>query len=722
MKSLTILFCLWLSIYIQAQTTPSIPFHNVEITIDGKADEAIWQQLPEIIGFYNYAPTDIGLAEQQTVVKLFHNGSYLYVSAVYNDTESKSQVSSLKRDVPIGLSDGIVMLLDTQNQQQNAYYFSVNAEGALIDGLVERINDGFDFTVSWNAVWKAKTTTVGNQKCYEIAIPLKALNYNKGDTTFGIQFYVHDIKKNAWTILKKVKRNYRLFDLRFTEQFLVENLPEKSTSRFMVTPSVTVNYQNDVENTSELTTVKPSIDAQYNVTSSLKLDATLNPDFSQIDVDQQVTNLTRFSVFFPERRSFFLENSDLFSNLGVSGVNPFYSRRIGENNDIQFGLKLSGNVSPKTRIGVLNVQTDKSNDVTSQNFGVFVAEHQLSKNITATGFFTNRQQTDKFEFVDDYNRVTGLNINYKSNNNKWLGLANFGKSFNDETKKDNTFYNAGVWFNKRGLSWNVGVKSLGKNYITDIGFTPRLYNYDAINDVSIREGYTEFTAGTEYEKFYDDSKNINSIRLINYNNNVYFDENGNLNQWSQFLNSAIFFKNLSAIYYVLNYDYVDLKYGFDILGNGNALEPDNYRYANLKVGFNSANNTRFRYRINAQRGGFYNGKRTSGGLYLNYQMLPFANLEFSYDVNAIDLYELGKETFHLSRFTGEIFFNNRLNWTTYVQYNTQADNFNINSRLQWEYKPLSYVYLVVTDNYESISLLQRTNWGIAFKMNYRLDF
>jgi hypothetical protein len=101
-------------------------------------------------------------------------------------------------------------------------------------------------------------------------------------------------------------------------------------------------------------------------------------------------------------------------------------------------------------------------------------------------------------------------------------------------------------------------------------------------------------------------------------------------------------------------------------------------------------------------------------------MLPFANLELSYDINAIDLNELGKQTFHLTRFIGEIFFNNRLNWTTYVQYNTQRDNFNINSRLQWEYKPLSYIYLVISDNYNQD--ISRQNWGVAFKMNYRFDF
>ena len=100
--------------------------------------------------------------------------------------------------------------------------------------------------------------------------------------------------------------------------------------------------------------------------------------------------------------------------------------------------------------------------------------------------------------------------------------------------------------------------------------------------------------------------------------------------------------------------------------------------------------------------------------------MPFANLQLNYDYNKIDLDSLGKKTFHLTGFTGEVFFNNRLNWTTYVQYNTQSDNFNINSRLQWEYKPLSYMYLVISDNYNED--IVRKSWGVAFKMNYRFDF
>ncbi|WP_108868684.1 DUF5916 domain-containing protein [Aquimarina aquimarini] len=697
-----------------------IPFLQEKITVDGKQDESVWQQLPESTGFYNYAPTDIGEAERQTAVKLFHDGEYLYVSAVYKDTETNIQVSSLKRDVSIGISDSFVLILDTQNQQQNGYYFAVNGYGTQVDGLVERVNEGFDFSLSWNTIWKTATSVEGTDKIYELAIPLKALNFSGNNPVFGVQMYTRDIKENSWTILTNVKRNYRLFDLRFTTPFVVEDIPDRSVSRFAVTPSVTINHINDVANDEEETTIKPSLDIQYNLSSSLKLDATINPDFSQIDVDRQVTNLTRFALFFPERRNFFLENSDLFSNLGVEGVNPFYSRKVGRNSDILFGLKLSGNVLPKTRIGVLNVQTDQEDDIASQNYGALVVEQQLTKNFTTTGFLINRQQTDEFEFEDDYNRVAGVNLNFKSDNNKWTGVSNFGKSFNDSISGNNDFYNLGIWYSKRGFEWSAEVKSIDRNYITDVGFTPRLYNYDAINDEEIREGYTQTTARIEYEKFYEESKTLNSIRLLNYRNNNYFDKSGTLTQTSHFLNSAVRFKDLSAIYYVFTYDYIDLKYGFDPLGNGNPLQPDEYHSGILKIGYNSANNQKFRYRFNVQKGTYYGGSRTTAGTFLNYQLLPFANLEVSYDINAIDLDELGNETFHLARFSNEIFFNNRLSWSTYVQYNTQRDNFNINSRLQWEYKPLSYIYLVVSDNYNKN--IDRTNWGVAFKMNYRFDF
>ncbi len=708
--------------YAQAQTE-KIVFRNSTIKLDGNLTEPVWNDLVPEGKFLNYIPNNGDLATNKTVVKMFHNGKNLYISAVYHDAASEVQIASLKRDdigSAGGNSDSFALLIDTYNQQQSGYFFIVNMGGALIDALVARNGEGFRVSTSWNTIWNAKTSVKGNLKIFEIEIPLKALGYKADMPDWGVMFHTRNIKLNEWTTSTPIDRNYAQFDLRFTKAFKVENLPENKSSRFTVTPSITMNHTADVQSNVTNTTVKPSIDFQYNLSSSLKLDATINPDFSQIDVDRQVTNLSRFSVFFPERRNFFLENSDLFTNLGVSGVNPFYSRRIGANSEISFGIKLSGNVAKKTRLGILNVATKANGDSPAQNYGALVVQQQLSETFTATGFMINRQETAGFSFEYDYNRVAGVNLNYQSKNKKWTGLANFAGSATSNISGDTNFYNLGVWYNNKSASGYVGIRKVEKNYITDIGFVPRLYNYDAISESVVREGYTQTSGRITLTKFYKDSKTFDNYRYFNLSNNTYLDDQGVISQSRNVLNNNLTFKNQSSIYGWIIHEYVNLKYVFDIFQNGNAIAVDQYNYVNTGVGYSSADNKKFQFGGTASFGTYYSGRRNRLAMNAQYQLMPLARLQLSYERNDIDLKALGNDTFHLARFTGEVFFSNRLNWTTYVQYNTQFDNFNINTRLQWEYKPLSYVYLVISDNFNQN--ITRQNWGAAFKMNYRFDF
>lgn len=705
---------------VQAQR---IIYSNTSIDLDGELNESIWDTLIPEKDFKNHIPNNGSLAPNTTAVKMFHNGEKLYISAVYTDVSPTVQIGSLKRD-HIGVSgaesDSFAIIIDTYQQQQSGFFFIVNMGGTLIDALVARNRDRFSVNTSWNAIWNAKTSTKGNHKIYEIEIPLKALGYKVDSPEWGVMFHTRNIKLNEWTTNTAIDRNYQLFDLRFAKTFYVENLSENKTSRFAVTPSVTMNYAKDVTNNIDDTTLKPSVDIQFNVSSSLKLDATINPDFSQIDVDQQVTNLSRFSVFFPERRNFFLENSDLFTGLGISGVNPFYSRRIGANSEISFGLKLSGNINKKTRLGVLNVATKSKDNSPSQNYGALVIQQQLSNAFTATGFLINRQETDGFSFLNDYNRITGININYQSKNNKWTGLANFAGSATNAISGDNKFYNLGIWYNNINVSGYLGVRKIGANYITDVGFTPRLYNFDALTGTTIREGYTQASSRISLTKFYKNSKTFDRHRYFNMSNQTYWDDLGTITQATTVLNNDLIFKNQSSVYGGFRYEYVQLKYAFDPLNNGNPILPNLYKYLDFGMGYDSPENKQFQYGGNISYGSYYNGHKNRIRINTQYRLTPLARLQIRYERNDIDLNELGKATFHLTRFTGEVFFSNRLNWTTYIQYNTQFDNFNINSRLQWEYKPLSYIYLVISDNYNQD--ITRKNWGIAFKMNYRFDF
>ncbi|OUS00990.1 hypothetical protein A9Q86_09605 [Flavobacteriales bacterium 33_180_T64] len=700
-----------------------IVFSENMIQLDGELNESIWNDLIPEDGFLNYIPNNGDLASNKTEVKLFHNGKNLYISAVYYDTTSDVQIGSLKRDDignSGGNSDSFAIIIDTYNQQQSGYFFIVNMGGALIDALVSRSGDGFRVSTSWNTAWNARTSVKGNLKIFEVEIPLKALGYKADNPNWGLMFHTRNIKLNEWTTSTPIDRNFSQFDLRLSKPFEVENLSENKSSRFAVTPSITMNNLENVTNNTKETNIKPSVDVQYNVNSSLKLDVTINPDFSQIDVDRQVTNLSRFSVFFPERRNFFLENSDLFTNLGVSGVNPFYSRRIGAESDISFGVKLSGNIAKKTRLGMLNVATKEKDGNSAQNYGALVVQQQLSDAFTATGFIINRQETDGFSFLDDYNRVGGLNLNYQSKNNKWSGLANIAQSFTSNVSGDNNFYNLGVWYNTINVSGYAGIRKVEKNYITDVGFVPRLYNYDAISESIIREGYTQASGRFTLTKFYKDSKIVDNYRYFNLSNNIYWDDQGEVLQSRSVLNNNLTFKNQSSIYGWIIHEYVNLKYAFDPLNNGNAIMVDQYNYMDTGLGYSSADNKKFQYGGDVGFGSYYSGHRNQFSVNAQYRLMPSARLQLRYERNGIDLKALGSDTFHLARFTGEIFFSNRLNWTTYVQYNTQFDNFNINSRLQWEYNPLSYIYLVISDNYNQD--ISRKNWGVAFKLNYRFDF
>ena len=698
-----------------------IPMIESDVVIDGNLDDSAWINAYEISDFYNKFPLDTGLSKNQMIVKLFHNKTYLYVSAIYYDNIEHNQMSSLKRDDIrnlIGLSDSFALVLDPFNQGQHGYYFAMNMGSAQADALIEKNEDSFYINSTWSTVWEGETKTEGQKKIYEMKIPLKSIGYDKNNSTWGILIYSNNIKVNRWISMKEFPRNYRHYDLRFRTPFIIELLENNSASKLTVTPSITNNYHTDMLDKENKNLLKPSIDAQYNLTSSLKLDVTVNPDFSQIDVDQQVVNLTRFAVNFPEVRSFFLENSDLFSNLGTAGVNPFYSRKIGQTSDIKYGLKLSGNLAQNTRLGVLNVQTKEHDDALAQNYSAAVVQQKLNNSINTTGFYINRQQADNFNFEDDYNRILGLNINYKSENNKWTGLTQYAKSITSNISDQNNFYHFGAWYNNRNKYFAVTYKHIEENYITDVGFVPRLQHYDPINDIFKRESYKELYADfrlTHFPKY----SSIDQYRYLFVKNNSFLDAEGNLTQSSTFLNNAIWFKNRSSIYLNVYHEYEKLKYSFDLLKNDSPITPGTYNYIAAQIGYNSIPNNVITYNIAARYGSQYDGNRTRGYLNLLYRIQPYANIGATYELNNIDLNELGEKTFHLINFKGEIFFSNRLNWTTYLQYNSRNDNFNINSRVQWEYKPLSYVYLVVTDNYTKH--IDRKNWAIALKTNLRLE-
>ena len=685
------------------------------MVIDGILDEEAWGFSQTVTGFYNHFPIDEGLSENQTEVKIFHDGVKLYIGAIYHDTQPQNNVNTLKRDLyyeGVFISDCFGVVLDPYNTQDNGYLFALNAEGVQYDALIGNIND---LNGSWNTIWEGKVSVEGNDKYYEMAIPLDALNFGNTNSVWGVQFFINDTKINLFSTAEPSPRNFDQYDLRYTKKIEVTDLPDKVTNKYSVQPSITATTTEDLQTDVKSDSYKVSLNGQYNISPSLRLDLAINPDFSQVEVDRQVTNLTRFAVNFPERRKFFLENSDLFSELGTFETNPFYSRRIGAATDIMYGAKISGNVSPNNRIGILNTHTNGDGETDGTNYTVAVTRHKFSSSINATGFVVNTQR------ANFHNRIGGANLDFKSPNGRWTSNTKYSKAFTSHLSGQNNFFSSQVEYNTKELTMVLEYQTTGKNYSAETGFIPYQFNYDAETETFIKEGFKVAVAGFQIKHFPKKSKNVDWIRRFWLTNTNVLNEDNSLRSsiffWSPF---AIRFKNSSYVYVSSLTQIENLRYSFDFLQNGKNIQPDQYVYTFGRVGYWAPNNRKLYYNLRFEYGQFYGGTRLNPEVRVVYRLLPRAVISVSYEINDIDLDELGQRTFHLARFTSEIYFNNTLNWTTYFQYNTQADNVNINSRVQWEYKPLSYVYLVFTNNYNQD--FGPKNWGVSFKINRRIDF
>ena len=314
----------------------------------------------------------------------------------------------------------------------------------------------------------------------------------------------------------------------------------------------------------------------------------------------------------------------------------------------------------------------------------------------------------------------GLKVNYLSKNRKWSGFTTYSHSFNDEVEGEGQAFSIENSYNTRTLSFSTKLNTVGKNYLTDIGFVPRISNFNALDNTIIREGYTQFFQDLSINYFPKNQSRIQTFRPANASVSVFMDEKGEVFETNYFYNTALFFANQMSAYINVYHDDIKLKYAFDPLRNDNLILPGNYKNSAIRAGFNSDYTRSFYGSVNLQFGQFYEGDRTRFGLVAGYRLLPLLSIELNYEHNSLSFDDIGNQNLHLLGFTTELFFSTRLNWTTYIQLNEQINNFNINSRLQWEYKPLSFIYLVFSDNYTKS--FSHKNWGVSLKINRRLNF
>ena len=682
--------------------------------VDGLLDEDAWKNAEPAKDFFMVSPMDTSFAKVLTEVRMSYDKDNLYISAICYQPNARSYaVESLRRDFAYTKNDNFILILDPFDDQTNGFTFGVNAAGAQWDGLIFNSN-GYD--LSWDNKWYSEVKHYDDRWVFEASIPFKSIRYKKGIKTWGINFSRLDIKvpeKSAWA---KIPRQFNVASLAYTGNLLWDNPPPDAGTNVSVIPYVlgglTKNYQN---NTSTIFKKEIGADAKIGITSSLNLDLTINPDFSQIEVDRQVTNLDRFELFFPERRQFFLENADLFANFGYSTIRPFFSRRIGLGVPIEFGARLSGSLDKNWRIGAMDMQT-KSIDETglpAHNFAVLALQRRVFSRSNIRFMFVNKQSVNYSALENPgkpafnlYNRNVGLEYNLASSNNRWVGKSMFLKSFSPQKNSDDLVHAANLQYTTKKwlLSWQH--ESVGENYTAEVGYVPRT-------------DYFKINPKLNYLFFPKAGKVLNHGPV--FSSTYFFNRSFKTTDNESMLGYKFTQRSQSVFEVWASNNYIRLQRPFDPVNTGKGSLATGTEHVWKAGGFNYASEPQkmYTYSLSGQYGGYFaNGNRLNLAGDLGYRFQPYVNIAMSTSYNHIVLPQpWGVTNFWLVGPRTDFTFSNKLFFTTFVQYNNQQKNINLNTRFQWRYKPASDLFLVFTDNYYPSPFAVR-NRALVLKFTY----
>lgn len=698
---------------------------NGTIQIDGLDQEEEWNDIEMIPHFMNHWPTDKGEADALSQVWVTYDQEFIYIKAKLFDN-GKRIVQSLRRDNPGNHwnSDNFTVVIDPFNNKQNGFFFGVNAGGAQIEALMSLDGGQTRFDQNWDNKWHSEVKQYGDHWFVEMAIPFKTLRYSDNIKEWGINFIRGDMDRNVYSTWTQFPINYGGIDLNYMGTLKWDKSPKKSEGKVALIPFVaggtTRDFENNEGNTGYQQTIDTGIDAKVAITGSLNLDLTINPDFSNVDVDQQVTNLSRFSIFFPERRNFFLENGDIFSNFGGDQIQPFFSRTIGLNQGrqipISYGARLTGNLSKNTRIGAMNVQTRDFGDIVANNYTVAAVHQKVFDRSVIKALYMNRQSGS-----NDFSRNGGLEFNYVAPSGKWDKTIRFHTSVTDEQLDKNNYLSLSGGYRGRHLRSEWSIDQVGENYITELGFNPRLNNFDAITGQMIRQGYTRINPWAVY-RFIPEKENskINQHGIRTWHS-AWLNVDGSLNERRHGIGYDFIFKNTSSLRLNKMITEVNLPFATNLIGGDTPLPATNYSFSDQWVFYQTDVRKVIGTEVMVRYGDFYNGNRLNLNTGINVRVQPWGNFGLNYDYNKVTLAEgYGSSDFHLLRANAEISFSNKMFWTTAVQYNSQAQNYNVFSRFQWRFKPMSDFFLVYTDNYKTDGLNIK-NRQIVFKVTYWLN-
>ena len=713
--------------------------------LDGVLDEPFWERSEPATGFWDNFPSDSTVTEYQTEIRFAADATNLYVAAKCYAAGSDYVVPSLRRDFRAGGSDNLTFIFDAFGTGRNAIVFGINPYGVNREALIANGGEdaGDDFSEAWDNKWRGEARVFDDYWTCELAIPLRSLRYPAGAGRWRFNAYRFDTQSDSRTTWIRIPRQQSITSLAYMGDLVWEAPPGRAGGVATLIPYASGSAQRDFEGEPHGKTdygFGLGGDAKVAVTSGLNLDLTFNPDFSQVEVDRQIVNLTRFEIGFPERRQFFLENADLFGSFGFENrANPFFSRRIGLSRDtatgaavqntIYYGARLSGQLGDRWRVGLLNMQAaaDEGNGLPSYNYTVAAAERRLGARSSLGAILVNKQNFTDFADASggnlDYNRVVGVDYKLATPDNRWTGktflhasqgptLAPDGEGPASAGGNDvSVTHGLELIYTGRRVSVGYDHSLVPADYRAEVGFVPRRDLFTLSPEVAWRT-FVDGPGGLTQREWAAETRFFMDAGLDRLTDN----RSGLRHEW-QWRNTSVF--GLEG-----RYTMIRLVDDFDPTRSEDAVPlpgGERYEWLSLRVDYRSDRRRVFSYNAELEAGQFFNGYQAGVDAEAIYRVQPYGTLGLNAVYTYVDLPAPYASTGILllgpridATFTKSLFL------TAVAQYNDQLDNLNLNVRLQWRYAPVSDLFVVYTDNYDTLGGGTR-NRGVVAKVTYWLN-
>lgn len=728
-----------LQVLAQAPKRATVVYTDSAPVLDGILDEPFWQRSTPATDFWDNFPSDSTLAAYPTTIYFASDGVSLFVASVCESPGADYVIPSLRRDYRAGGNDNLTFVFDPFRTGRNALVFGMNPAGVNREALISNGGEnGGDFEEAWDNKWRGESRITDDGWVSELAIPLRSLRYPAGDSVWHFNAYRFDTQSNSRSSWNRIPRNQMIMSLAYQGQLVWEAAPDAGTGIATLIPFVAASRTRDFEASNgaadPVNGASVGGDAKVQLSSGLNLDLTVLPDFSQVEVDQQVINLTRFEVNFPERRQFFLENADLFGDFGFNSINPFFSRRIGLTQDtstglaipnpIYFGARLNGQIGENWRVGLLNMQagSNRDNGLPSYNYTVAAVQRRVGVRSSIGAIAVNKENFTDFRDESfnnlDFNRVVGVDYNLASEDNRWNGRVFTHASLSPELASSGAVLPEGgtdvalthglrVRYRQRRFDVVYDHAVMPDNYRAEVGFVPRkdfaTANVSFEHRTFPKSGPVAEHGPTLRTRVWSDAALA-----------TFTDQNTRVGYGLTFLNTA-------RISFDTRYTYLLLRSDFDPSRTDATPLPagSDYGYYDARLELRSDRRKRLAFEGELSGGQFFNGSRYGIEAQASYRLQPFAALSLNAVYNRINLpapFARGTDLFLLGP-RADVTLTRSLFLTGVAQYNSQIDNVNLNFRLQWRYASVSDLFVVYTDNLNSDTGEVR-NRAVVAKVTY----